>query len=292
MVLSGGAFLADEASGDLLAACRKSQELTIEAVIRPDRLDQTGPARIVTFSSNSGSRNFTLGQEQDKLILRLRTPRTGENGVNPEVVLCPIPSGRLVHLAVTYRPGLLTGYVDGQEVYREESVQGDFSNWGPQHLLFGDEFDGGRDWAGTLEGVAIYNRALEAGEVEQNAAVYRERLRSSKPVPQIEVAAKLVKKSPAPTLREIRPYREALMVCKYRVTKVLRGRLADREVLVEQWALLDGKAQPVTTLKPGAEVRLVLEPSEANPQLTRFVRKDSFDSDKELLLPRYYDATP
>lgn len=292
MVLSGGSFVADEASGDLLAECRKSHQLTVEAVIRPDRLDQTGPARIVTFSSSASSRDFTLGQQQDKLIFRLRTPRTGDNGYNPEVTLGPIPSERPMHVAVTYRPGQLTAYVDGKEVYRGESVQGDFSNWSPQHLLFGDEFDGQRDWAGTLEGVAIYSRVLEPDEVDRNAGEYHKRLNARKPVPRFEVTAKLVGKSPAPTLKDIRPYREALMVCKYRVTKMISGKLPDHEVLVEQWALLDGQPQPVTNLKPGADVRMVLEPSEANPQLKRFVRKDGFDSDRELLLPRYYDVTP
>ncbi len=62
--------------------------------------------------------------------------------------------------------------------------------------------------------------------------------------------------------------------------------------MVTQWALLDAQPQPVTSRQPGADVRMVLEPSESNPQLKRFVCKDGFDSDRELLLPRYYDATP
>ena len=292
MVLAGGSYLVDEANNDLLTACRKSNQLTVEAVIHPDRLDQSGPARIVTFSSSAYSRNFTLGQERDKLIFRLRTPKSGDNGVNPETAVCSIRAGSPLHVVVTYQPGRLVGYVDGKEVYRGESVQGDLSNWAPHHLVFGDEFDGNRDWSGTLEGVAIYSRALEPGEIQRNAAEYRNLLRSRKPVPRIEVAAKLVTKSAVPTLKEVKPYRDALMVCKYRVTKVMRGNLKDREVLVTQWALLDGRPQAVASLSPGSDVRMVLEPSDANPQLKRFVCKDGFDSDRELLLPRYYDASP
>ena len=56
-----------------------------------------------------------------------------------------------------------------------------------------------------------------------------------------------------------------------------------------QWALLDGQTQPVTKLEAGSGGAMVLEPAEANPQLQRFVRKDGFDSDRELLLPRYYE---
>jgi hypothetical protein len=291
MVPVGGAFLASGAESDLLAACRMSNQLTVEAVIRPDHLKLSGPARIVTFSSSAYSRNFTLGQEQDKLIFRLRTPKAGENGYNPETTICSISVGAPLHVAITYRPGRLAGFVDGKEVYQGESVQGDFSNWAPHHLLFGDEFDGSREWAGTLEGVAIYNRALEPDEIQHNAALYRQLRSARKPVRQIEVAAKLLAKSPVPTLTEIRPYRQALMVCKYRVSKVLRGELPEQEVLVVQWALLDGQPQPVVSLQPGADVHLLLERSEDNPQLQRLVRKDTFESDREILLPRYYDAS-
>ena len=65
-----------------------------------------------------------------------------------------------------------------------------------------------------------------------------------------------------------------------------------KQILITHWALLDGQPQPVASLQSGAELRLVLEPSEANPHLQRFVCKDGFDSDAELLFPRYYDATP
>jgi hypothetical protein len=133
LVLAAGLVLAEEANDDLLAACRKTNQLTVEAVLRPDRLDQSGPARIVTFSTDPNTRNYTLGQERDKLLFRLRTPRTGDNGVNPETTLGPIPDGRPIHVIVTYRPGLLAGYVDGREVYRGESVQGDWP--APQFLV-------------------------------------------------------------------------------------------------------------------------------------------------------------
>lgn len=292
MTLAGGSYLVDEANDDLLAACRRSNQMTVEAVIRPARLDQSGPARIVTFSSSSGSRDFTLGQERDRLIFRLRTTRTGENGVNPESTVCTISTEAPLHVAITYRPGQLVGYLDGEEVYRGDDVQGDFSNWAPQHLILGDEYEGNRRWAGTLEGVAIYNRALEPGEIGRDAAGYRRVLQSRKAVPQVEVTARLVAKSPVPTLAEIKPYRDALMVSKYRVTSVVRGTLKDREVLVTQWALLDGQPQPAASRAPGVEARMILEPFEANPQLARFVCKDGFDGDRELLLPRYFDAAP
>lgn len=48
---------------------------------------QSGPARIVSISADPYRRNITLGQEEDALIIRLRTPAAGENGYKPEIVV-------------------------------------------------------------------------------------------------------------------------------------------------------------------------------------------------------------
>jgi hypothetical protein len=292
MVLARGSYLAEGAGIDLLESLRSRDELTVEAFVRPDRLQQQGPARIVTFSSSALSRNFTLGQQADHLIFRLRTSKTDLNGVMPEVDLGPIADLRAKHVVVTYRPGDLRYYSDGQLVHRDDRVHGDFSNWSEQEVLFGDELNGERNWSGTLEGVAVFNRAMPAEEVAQDFEQYRNRVAARPVVPQFDVRAKLIAKSPVPTLEEVKPYRGAMMTCKYQVLSVLSGDLADKEVLVNQWALLDGVTQPVAALEPGAEVRLVLEPADQNPQLQSYVRKDGFDSDDELLMPRYYDVTP
>ena len=45
LVLTGGAYLVKDADGALLDACRKSGQLTIEALIAPDHLKQNGPAQ-------------------------------------------------------------------------------------------------------------------------------------------------------------------------------------------------------------------------------------------------------
>ena len=293
LVLTGGAYVVREADAALLEACRRSGQLTIEAVIEPDDLKQNGPARIVTFSSSAGERNFTLGQQDDRLIFRLRTPATGLNGVQPEVSLCHIAAARPQHVAVTYRPGEMVAYLNGGEVYRGGEVKGDFSNWSPHHLLLGDEWDGARDWGGTLEGAAIFSRALSAEEIGRDAAEYLRLVKSRPTAPRIAVDAELVARSPLPTLEEIKPYRSALVVYKYRVVGASPEPLMGQsDVLVAHWALLDGQTEAIADWQPGMKTRLLLEPVERNPQLQRFVTKDAFDSDDDLVRPRYYDARP
>ena len=177
MNLAQGAFLAEGADRRVLNACRATGELTIEAVLRPANLRQGGPGRIISFSRDASHRNFTLGQEGDHLVLRLRTPQTGRNGVEPELTLCTLgAAGRLTHVIVTYSKGQVACFRDGKNVFESREVTGDFSNWEPCYLLFGDEWTGERDWAGTLEGIALYNRALPPHEAIQHMDAYRPRL--------------------------------------------------------------------------------------------------------------------
>ena len=64
----------------LSAVLRKSGEITIEAWLKPANATQAGPARIVTLSTDPGSRNFTLGQRAGAYDVRLRTTSTSING--------------------------------------------------------------------------------------------------------------------------------------------------------------------------------------------------------------------
>jgi hypothetical protein len=63
----------------------KSSQLTLCATVASDLRKQGGPARIVTLSGGTSRRNFTLAQEGENLVFRLRTPLVGENGTQPEL---------------------------------------------------------------------------------------------------------------------------------------------------------------------------------------------------------------
>ncbi len=169
IVLSQGAILVRNADDAILDACKKTGELTVEAIILSDRARQKGPARIISFSTDGYSRNFTLGQEGDQLLFRLRTPRTGTNGLNPQTTLTSIATGRPYHVIVSYRDGQLACYVDGKRVAASDRVRGDFSNWSRQHLLLGDEWDGGgtRNWSGKIRCLAVLNRFVEPVEAKR-----------------------------------------------------------------------------------------------------------------------------
>jgi hypothetical protein len=81
--------------------------------------NQTGPARIVSLSRDPYNRNFTLGQSNSDLIVRLRNGLTGDNGSRPELVVPGIlGTGEPRHLVMTYHGGIERVFVDGiQEPY-------------------------------------------------------------------------------------------------------------------------------------------------------------------------------
>ncbi|MEX0653785.1 MAG: LamG-like jellyroll fold domain-containing protein [Phycisphaeraceae bacterium] len=291
MVLRDGAFVAEDAVNDLLLdALRETNELTLEATIQPDHADQHGPARIVTFSSTTTSRNFTLGQEGSDLVMRLRTPATGDNAVSPQVTLCTLALDKPNHILVTYQPGRLVCYRNGEKVMETDRIKRGFDNWDEQHLLFGDEFRPGRAWQGTLEGVAIYNRFMDADEAEANARHSLDRLAKRPVAPSVDVEAELVGKSRMPTLEEISPYRQALVLYEYRLTEPVADAAIKHEpgdtVRVMHRAILNGKTLAIDDRDEGERYRLHLEPFEANPQVEALYQSDTLPDDFEA--PLYF----
>jgi hypothetical protein len=90
-------------------------QLTLVVRMQTNNLKQTGPARIVTYSLNPVSRNFTLGQIGNTLTFRLRTPSSGLNGANPALYSGPVLSlGHTYLVAAVYDGRISRMYVDGK----------------------------------------------------------------------------------------------------------------------------------------------------------------------------------
>jgi hypothetical protein len=90
-------------------------QLTLVVRMRTNNLEQTGPARIVTYSLNPVSRNFTLGQIGNTLTFRLRTPASGLNGAEPALYTGPVLSLDHTYLVAAVYDGRISRlYVDGK----------------------------------------------------------------------------------------------------------------------------------------------------------------------------------
>ncbi len=148
---------------------KRTGAVSIEAWIRPANLNQKGPARIVTMSKDPNERNFTLGQEGDRLEVRLRTSDTSTNGI-PSIQSASRSLGeKLSHVVYTRsRGGQARMHVDGR-VVAEQRVAGSMGNWNRGfELALANEMSGDRPWKGELHLVAIYGRDLTSAEIARN----------------------------------------------------------------------------------------------------------------------------
>jgi hypothetical protein len=157
----------DSPAYKLNESIRRSGEITIEAWIQPENLEQKGPARIVTLSRNGTERNFTLGQEGSKYDVRLRTLTTGGNGIPSTTTKKASVTTELTHVAYTRaRSGRARLYINGEKK-SEKTVGGSTYNWhGQFKLSLGNEFGGKRAWLGSYHLVAIYSRNLLPKEIQ------------------------------------------------------------------------------------------------------------------------------
>jgi len=163
----------------LVDACVSSNEISVEAWISPSTTDQIGPARIVTLSGDTSTRDFTLGQDGSQeswpppggtlYSFRLRTTTTTENGTPPAETARGTVVADLMHVLYTRaHDGAAKIYIDGVE-RATHGVDGDFSAWASDfRIALGDEFTRDRPWLGTYHLVALYSRALSPDEVVRN----------------------------------------------------------------------------------------------------------------------------
>jgi hypothetical protein len=181
-----GSFVSSVNGVAIVKACRKTNQLSIEANIQTHDRGQYGPARIISFSLDGDERNFTIGQQGNDLILRLRTNLTDTNGTNPEIELGEFPPNGRVHLIVSYYPGKLVWWINGEEQSSTE-IKGDFSTWNSSHtLLFGDEMNDSRHWSGRLWAVRIRSAAVNE-EMAQRAFVHAQKTWASAVAVPLEV---------------------------------------------------------------------------------------------------------
>lgn len=149
--------------------------ITVEAWVKPLNNTQSGPARIITFSADSGNRNFTLGQAGTYYQMRFRTSQNPGNGNNPATntpadTINATPA--LQHVVYVRAPdGTAKFYVDKVEV-GTAAIPGDGSNWDAAYDfgLFNETNypTDTRTWLGDIFLAAIYNTVLTPAEVAQN----------------------------------------------------------------------------------------------------------------------------
>ena len=171
--VSGKAQASADASRKLFDLIAEgNDEYTIEAWIIPDNVAQNGPARIVSYSRDTGNRNFTMGQVDIYYDFRNRSADlTGNNGT-PSLSTEPTPSvaTELQHVVFTvdqtsgrkiYLNGEFLGFMDGLPAGQLDWNSG-------YNFVLGNEVTDNRLWQGVFKAVAIHSSALTDAQVKQN----------------------------------------------------------------------------------------------------------------------------
>jgi hypothetical protein len=159
--------IADPSSG--------TNQYTVELWISNATVDLTGPARIMTYSSNQNRRNMMLGQVQYQYFFRNRStdPEISLNGTEALATYDQDEDlqDRLQHVVLTY------DQYRGRRIYVDALFTDDIDesggdplwNWDPAYpLVFGDENTFGRQWEGQVRMAAVYNAALTEAQIQQN----------------------------------------------------------------------------------------------------------------------------
>ncbi len=173
VVLGVGGKLVADSSSFLFTELTFAEKFTVELWIKTADFAQSGPTRMVTFSQDSGRRNFTLGQDGTKVVTRLRANIDSTGGPGRGNGLGQLESSgnlnlALQHIVWTFDGNTSEVWIDG---IRDESqtIPGGLSNWDPTFIFaFGNEIDGNRQWRGELSYAAIYNRPLSAQEIQHH----------------------------------------------------------------------------------------------------------------------------
>ena len=168
--VSGSAIATAADSKKLYDMITPTGKYSVEAWIKPDNTAQTGPARIVSYSIDTGTRNFMLGQNATTYRFRNRTAVSNVNGDPFLEVTAPQVATELTHVVLTFDPA--TGrkvYVNGV-LAATETAPTTLAWTADQRLVIGNEVTNDRLWLGTFEMVAIHNKTLSATEVQQNFA--------------------------------------------------------------------------------------------------------------------------
>ena len=158
-----------------IASGSGTQQYSIETWLIPANTTQEGPARIITYASGTGERNFMLGQLMYNYVFRNRSidPTVNANG-DPSLMTADADEdlqATLQHVVLTY------DQANGRRIFVNGVFTDDVDevptalllNWNPAHTFaLGNEVSNNRIWRGIVKFVAIYEDVLTQAQMMQN----------------------------------------------------------------------------------------------------------------------------
>ncbi|MEY3480143.1 MAG: hypothetical protein RIQ71_918 [Verrucomicrobiota bacterium] len=268
LILRNGSARVEGYDRALINGIKASEAFSVEFVVSSQGPDRSGTHKLLALEDGARGINFAIREAAGNLVLSLRGSATESAG--RMVTLCLLEPGRKKHVLVTYTGGVVTCFLDGIKISGQALEVGSLSAWNDNAKLVLGEFYPEQDsgWSGSIEGVAVYDRGLAEHEVSRNAVLFRDILRRRPKRPSWQVEAQLVSRRPAPQAEDIAPYRRALVVNRYKLIKGEITGVSDHNLMLAEWALLDGREPKSFRKKRVGETRLIkLERFDDHPQL-------------------------
>jgi hypothetical protein len=149
-----GVALAERPPRWLEGAVRSSR-LEFSLRLRSLAATQSGPARILTLSSNPYNSDLMIGQKGDDLVVRLRTPLTDELGRIGHHPTARVPdlfrTSDWLDVRITIEPGRLDIAIGDELVVQEPLPMEPLRNWDLSHqLALGNDVTYNRPWLGEI----------------------------------------------------------------------------------------------------------------------------------------------
>ena len=161
----------------IVAAIKKTNEITIECWIIPDEPEDVPTSRIFSLGNNDDEigvvldqqYNDAFGEKKLSYVTRMQTASTGAAGYPEYVSDLSLDYIHLQHMAFVHDSlGLETLYINGQkssEGFRPSSIDTWKDNF---YLRLGNEKDLNHPWKGTFCYMSIYDKALSKDEINLN----------------------------------------------------------------------------------------------------------------------------
>ncbi|RHJ87650.1 LamG-like jellyroll fold domain-containing protein [Parabacteroides sp. AM08-6] len=260
MRLAGGSFQTNdqETLDAMTVSAKKQNQITLELQFVSFSNKVSGPARIASSSKDWSSRNWTIGQEGDKLILRFRTPQNGINGTNNEIELGKVEENMPYHLIISYTPGMLLWCLNG-EIMQSTSLTGNLNNWENLPFIFGDEWSGERRWYGEIQEVHIYAYAFSPKQMKDRYKSSKKTLSTLLPEKSTRLKVLILENSAEPSVEQIKEqgYSRCLTTRHIRIIESENPQLpAGKELILKEWIVLG--LQKINNRKKGETYTLQL----------------------------------
>ena len=282
MRLDSGWYLANRSPQPEPSEYSDSKSIFLEFVISLPVKQKHSNGYVLALGVEQGNQSI-LRIEQHVLILEER-----RKGQEVESIRLGQLSPGQSHIMLDISPSKVIFSVNNGDAKTYKRTNSEIISWPIIMGDFGSQKQSG--WDGLLERVALYTRALSKQEMEETAQLFVHEQQTNVALQPIIVKAELVSVSSIPTPEDILPYRRGLVVNEYRIVELIQGKMQDKEILVAQWAILNGKRLPEATSRIVGEVYdLHLDAFENRPELEG--ERLSMESDN-LLLTMYYDLGP